>query len=239
MIIAGPCLYVDKNDEEMVWQTARALSEIPEVTHFRCKLWGGGTRVDRYCEGIGIDGFNMLEDINNSLFPVGTEVQSLAHIGHATMRGLDFIWIGARNSQNYDLLQHLNFWDGMVLIKRSPAMTIDEVIGLYDICKKIYQIRDVYIIERGINTFDRLESSRWSPDLKGVIRIKNERRDIFSRLVVDCSHSVGDRRWIHDTYTAFKSIGVEHFMFECTHDGVSRTDQNHMLNTDELREIIK
>ena len=243
MIFAGNCLYIDDtgmnsgNDTEDILKTAESLKGV--ATHFRVKLWGGGTRVDKYFSGVGYCGLNALEKINDEIMPVGTECQITGHI-HMSLDSCDYIWVGARNAQNYGLLEEIASCidNEMVLIKRGSDMTIDDTIGLYDICKKIYKIKELYIVERGISTFDRLPTSRWSPDLKGVIRIKHERPDIFKNLVVDCSHSVGDSNWIHDTYRAFKAIGIQHFMFECTHDGKSRTDKNHMLSTAQLKEIL-
>ena len=169
--------------------------------------------------------------------PSGTEIHVPQQIG--LCKGLDYIWIGARNSSNYSLLSHLKWFDGMVLIKRNPGMTIDELIGIYDICIKQYGLKSVYLIERGINTFDRIPVSRWTPDLKGVIRIKDERPDIFERLIVDVSHSLGQKQWIDDTYKAFKVIGVNHFMFECTMSGKSKTDSGQMLSVAELKKILE
>ena len=241
MIFAGNCLYVDESDSDSVYDTAQSLLDFALETNietlFRCKLFGGGTSPNKYQAGIGSKGIRTLREINEFI-PTGTEVHNLNHIGHAILSGLDYIWVGARNCQNYSLLEDLKAFEGMILIKRSPGMTIDELIGLYDICKDIHKLNDVYMVERGINTFDRLDWSRWSPDLKGVIRLKHQRPEIFERLVVDCSHSVGEKLFIDDTYKAFKAIGVEHFMFECTIDGKSKTDSNHMLSVDELKEIL-
>jgi hypothetical protein len=44
---------------------------------------------------------------------------------------------------------------------------------------------------------------------------------------------------VGDVYRAFKAVGVDHFMFECTIDGKSVTDQAHMLSVSELAEILK
>ncbi len=234
MIIAGNCSYCTKADEELILKTAELL--IGTANKFRCKLWLGGTRPDRWQAGIGVKGIKTLEFINNNLMPCGTEIQTYEQL--ELCKNLDYIWIGCRNSQNYGLLQQLINFKGDVFIKRGFGMTIDEVIGLYDIMKNIVK-KECYIIERGINTFDRLEASRWSPDLKGVIRIKDERPDIFNRLVVDCSHSVGNKNWVGDTHRAFKVVGIKHFMFECTATGKSKTDSKQMLSVKELKEILK
>ena len=129
-------------------------------------------------------------------------------------------------------------YKGEVFLKRGFGMTVDETIGIYDIMKKRHN-KDCYIIDRGINTFDRLDDSRWSPDLKGAIRLKKERPDIFERLVIDCSHSTGRKELIADVYKAFKAIGVKHFHFECTSDGKSRTDKRHMISVKKLKKILE
>ena len=238
MIIAGNCLMVDDKDVEITYETAKELKERGLADYFRCKLWGGGTTPNKYFKGIGIEGIAHLEKINKEIMPVGTEVQIPEHIEICT--NLPFIWIGARNCQNYALLEKTKVYiRGEVFIKRGCGITIDEFIGLFDIMSLIIG-GDIYIIERGINTFDRLPDSRWSPDLKGVIRIKHERPDIFNRLVVDCSHSVGRKSYIEDTYKAFKAIGVKHFMFECSSEPArSRTDTKQILSVCELERILK
>ncbi|MCP4649743.1 MAG: hypothetical protein GY853_06640 [PVC group bacterium] len=235
MIIAGNCLCTDENNITDVYRTAELLGIIPKVTHFRCKIWGGGTTPDRYKSGIGYAGVEMLQEINDSILPTGTEFQSTSQMLKACK--LDFLWIGARNSQNYDLLEFGSYYQNDLFIKRGTGMTIDEVIGLYDIMLKMHD-KEVYIIDRGINTFDRKLDSRWSPDIKGSIRLQTERPDIFDNLVIDCSHSVGKKQYIANTYKAFKSIGIKHFMFECTWDGKSETDSQQMLSVSELNRII-
>lgn len=235
MIFAGPCSYIDSSDEDDILKTANALRG--HVDYFRVKIYLGGTRPDKYFEGIGYAGISLLNFIDKNILPVGVEIQTEGQAAEC-MDKLSFLWVGARNSQNYGLLRSLSCYQKPLMLKRGPGITIDETIGLYDIMKTIHR-KEIYIIERGINTFDRLDDSRWSPDLKGAIRIKNERDDIFKRLIIDCSHSVGRKEYVQDTYKAFKAIGCEHFMFECTYSGKSRTDSRHMLSTDELLNIIR
>ena len=164
-----------------------------------------------------------------------TEVQCNKHISKCC--NLPAIWIGARNSQNYKLLEQASDFKGELFIKRGFGMTTIETIGLFDIMKTINK-KSVYIIDRGINTFDRQALSRWMPDIRCAIQLKYERPDIFDRLVIDCSHSVGNKYYIADTYRAFKAIGVKHFMFECSATGFTRTDQAQNLTVDELKGIL-
>jgi 3-deoxy-7-phosphoheptulonate synthase len=233
MIIAGNCLYINEKYKKDVIKTAKKLKGVADM--FRVKLFGGGTTPEKYAYGVGFKGAQTLKEIQKFI-PVSTEVHT--PLQSKCLDWMDSVWIGARNSHNYTLLKEVAKFPNDVYIKRGAGMTIDEVIGVYDIMNKIYN-KKIYIIERGINTFDRLEYSRWSPDLKGVIRLKYQRPDIFKRLIVDCSHSVFVKYWIEDTYKAFKSIGVEHFMFECSYDGESPTDSQLMLSVKELKRILR
>ena len=164
MIIAGPCLFVDDYDAKEIYDTSLALRGVVDM--FRCKLWGGGTLPIRYFPGVGARGLPLLETINQFL-PAGTEVQTPEHVD--LCGGLDFLWIGARNSQNYALLEAVAKFKGSIFIKRGFGMTINETMGLFDIMKAVHS-REVYIVERGVTIFDRLDNSRWSPDLEGVLR---------------------------------------------------------------------
>lgn len=231
MIIAGPCLF-NFGDFEMINKTAAKLDGIADV--FRVKIWGGGTRVDKWYPGIGEHGIRGLlaiqEDHN---FPVITEVQVPNHIYLCDK--FYGIWIGARNSNNYGLLQELEGYRGKVFIKRSPGSTIDETINLYYLIKEKFNILP-YIIERGINNLDR-NYGRWSPDLKLAYVLKGREPVIFENLVIDCSHSAGKKEFIEDIYNAFKAIGINHFMFE-VFEGKSKTDVDQILTVSELEAII-
>lgn len=234
MLILGPCLYSSKDEESEIIKTAEELADFAD--YFRCKIFGGGTTLSKYNYGVGLDGLSLLNKINGSIMPTGTEVHTPEQL-QSISTWVSFTWIGARNCQNYSIIESIKDIDKDILFKRGPGMTIDETANLYDIYKSFAK-KNVYVIERGVNTLDRQSDSRWSPDLKGVIRIKLERPDIFDRLIIDCSHSVGKKEFIADTYRAFHAIGCRNFMFECTYSGKSKTDQGHMLSVDELKDII-
>ncbi len=236
MLIAGPCLFTDISEKQDIIDTAKSLVDVVDI--FRCKVYGGGTSPEKYMMPHDESRLEVLAKINKDIMPVATECHLPDQAIKCQNIGIKNIWIGARNSANYSLLEQIAPFKGDVFIKRGTGMTIDEVIGLFDIMCDINN-KTPYIIERGINTFDRLPDSRWSADLKGVIRIKHERKDIFDKLIVDVSHCNGRHEYIADTYNAFHSIGVKHFMFECTLSGKSKTDQRQMISVEKLKEIIK
>lgn len=233
MVIAGNCSFVEEDDVTEILETAHHLRNIADF--FRCKLWLGGTTPDKYFPGIKSKGLPILEHIDK-VTPTMTEVQSEKHIH--LCKHLSGIWIGARNSQNYKLLEQASEFKGDLFIKRGFGMTAEETKGLFDIMKDINN-KEVYIIDRGINTFDRQPGARWMPDIRTAIQIKQERPDIFKNYVIDCSHSTGNKKYIEDTYLAFKAIGIKHFMFECSYSGFTRTDKDQNLTVDELKRILK
>lgn len=230
MIIAGPCLFTDMSESGMIHDTAHMLKKIG-VEWFRCKLWGGGTTPEKYFPGVGDDGLKLMKRISE-IMPVCTEVQTPEHTRYCAPV-MDMVWVGARNSSNYALRKSARESGIPFAIKRAANMPVELVYGMFDIEKPHY------IIERGIDNIFARPESRFMPDLKGVMQIKNERPDIFDKLIVDCSHSVFRKDMVADTYRAFKSIGIKHFMFECTLDGSSKTDQSHMLSVKELTEILE
>lgn len=238
MIIAGNCLYYDENDTDNVISTAWECQH-NGFDYFRCKIYGGGPNVQKYAPGIGDGGIGVLADIDKNILPTLTEIRTIEQFNKLIpYTHISGVWIGARSAQNYDLVKYCceNIGDKVLMIKRHFGMTIDETIGLYDLC--VGWGKEIYIIERGIVTFDRKDVSRWSPDLKGCLFLKYDRQDIFKRLVVDCSHSVFDSRMVGDVHDAFKAIGVQNFMFECTHDGESMTDKAHMITVEKVKEIV-
>lgn len=234
MVIAGDCLMIDEGDTSTILDCAYAL--VGHADFYRCKIYGGGPNIEKYKPGIRDGGIWVLEHINNSMLPALTEVRTIEQFDKVIDK-ISGVWIGARNCQNYDLLEHVSKTNKVVMVKRGAGNTIDEILGIHDLMLKLFN-KQIYIIERGINTFDRGEVSRWSPDIKGAMRIKHYRPDVWPYYVVDCSHSVFDKNFVADTYMAFRAIGCENFMFECTIDGKSETDQAHMLSVNELKNII-
>jgi len=239
MVIAGHCSYLDKEDEQEIYETAQALSEIRVVNEidirFRAKVFCGGTHKDRFFPGIGIDGIPLLDKINKFI-PTGTEIQIPAHVNQSI--NLSYVWIGCRNSQNYALLQYLKYFPRDIFIKRHPGMSNKEFIDLHDLVSYLLNRDDIHMIERGISTIDRTDGVRWSIAMNSLLEIRHDRPDIWERLVVDISHSAGRKEYIGDLYSMCQSIGVNHYMIEVTKSGESRTDGKQMLSIAEFKDMI-
>lgn len=242
---AGPCLLNDTPEEiENFYKTAEEISKISKNIRYRCKMWGGGTTPEKYIDGIGDFGLNLLHSarVINGL-NVGTEIKDCGQVSdnqEKLGRFTDYVWIAARASQNYELLSNLSWyikelgWKE-VLIKRHPGMTIDEVIGLHDICDKIYGFKPI-MVERGINTFCRTNERRWMPDFQGMLRLKQERPDIA--VVFDPSHACGQADDIFPMVKAANELGVDGFMLEVYNNKeLTQTDKSQAIDTKEFEKI--
>jgi 3-deoxy-D-arabino-heptulosonate 7-phosphate (DAHP) synthase len=235
MIIAGPCLLNNNQSEiENTIETARQLYAIDPEIRFRCKLWGGGTMPDRYKPGIGHAELFKWIGAEMPRLECGTEVQTIEQAAECQDL-VNFMWIGARNSQNYGLLSEFKPFCKGIFIKRGPGMTIDEMIGIHDICRDIHSYTPT-MIERGINTFCRTPEDRYTADFDGMIRVMHERPDI--NLMFDPSHCCGRKEYIFPLVKAACAIGVKNFMLEVyANPTLTQTDKAQALSVAEFKII--
>jgi 3-deoxy-7-phosphoheptulonate synthase len=241
MIIAGPCLLNDNQAEiDNCIETAMQLYAIDPAIMFRCKLFGGGTTPERYKPGIEFKGIEVFKKLWSELkgINLGTEIQTLQHL-YLGLEALDFFWIGARNCQNYGLLSELGAYinNRIALIKRGAAITIDELIGIHDICRDIHGYKPI-MIERGINTFCRTPDKRWTVDYDGMMRLLRERPDIG--LMLDPSHASGSKEYIFPMVKAACAIGVKNFMLEVyANPELTQTDKAQAISIEEFKPIYE
>lgn len=239
MIVAGPCLLNEVPKEvDNFYATAQALHEIDKDIVFRCKVIGGGTRPDRWLPGCRR--FEYFQDCPEGM-RTATEVHTIEQAIEADTNGVDVLWVGARNAQNYTLLQQLadfsskKAWRKPLIVKRHPGMGISETWGLYDLYKANGS-PEVFICERGINTFNRTEEIRWMPDFQFMAQTLEQRKDI--QLMLDLSHCSFDKGLLFRYARAARAMGVMHYMVEAYADPTAtQSDKAHALNMDEFRRL--
>lgn len=251
-IYAGPCLVNDNQNEITdVWKTAEKLKEIDPEIGLRFKIWGGGTNPTKYLPGIGAEkGLKLLYELKNAGYKVGTEIRDLDQLKTANqyfknfseytgIKGkLDFIWIAARSSSNYHLIDNLTLFHQEIIIKRRMDMVVDEIWSIHDMIKHVTRENNnpVSICDRGIIDFTRTSENRWSPDFKGMLRTLTERKDIT--LIFDPAHCLGKKEWIFPMVKSAVALGVSNFMFEVMNDpSLSQTDKAQILSIEEFKEI--
>jgi 3-deoxy-7-phosphoheptulonate synthase len=122
------------------------------------------------------------------------------------------IQIGARNMQNYALLEVAGKLGKPVLLKRGLSSSLDELLMAADYILK-EGMDKVMLCERGIRTFET--ATRFTLDLSAVPWLKLH---THLPVIVDPSHASGDRRLVEPLGRAAAAVGADGIIVEVHHD---------------------
>jgi len=182
LVIAGPCSVESRTQ---LMETALAIKEAG------AQMLRGGAykpRTSPYSfQGLGEEGLELLAEARELTgLPVVTEVTS-HDLVPLVAKYADVLQIGARNMQNFALLNAAGASQHPVLLKRGNSATIDELLMSAEYVLSHGNGR-VILCERGIRTFET--STRNTTDINAVPVLKS-----LTHLPVflDPSHSTG--RW--------------------------------------------
>ncbi len=192
-VIAGPCA-VESRDQ--IFDIAGRLKELG-IKFLRAGAYK--PRSSPYVfQGLKEKGLEYLSDVKKELgINIVTEVLNQSTID-AVAEVADIIQLGARNMQNYALLEEVGRTQKPILLKRGMSATIEELLlsAEYIVSQQNY---NVILCERGIRTFET--ATRNTLDLNAVPVIKkNSHLPIF----VDPSHGIG----IWDKVPAMAMAGI-------------------------------
>ncbi|HEX2574463.1 MAG TPA: 3-deoxy-7-phosphoheptulonate synthase [Polyangia bacterium] len=202
-VIAGPCA-VEGRDQLM--GTAQAVRE--GGAHF---LRGGAfkPRTSPYSfQGLKEEGLKLLAEARAATgMPIVTEVMDTQTV-ELVAEYADMLQIGARNMQNFSLLEAVGQVRKPVMLKRGLSATIQEFLmsAEYIIKGGNYQ---VVLCERGIRTFETM--TRNTLDLGSIPLIK---RLTHLPVIVDPSHGTGDWRLVPALARAAVAVGADGLMVE-------------------------
>jgi chorismate mutase / prephenate dehydratase len=197
VIMAGPC---SVESAEMIEKTARYVRE-----HGAHILRGGvfKPRTGPYAfQGLGLEGLDMLAAAGKAAgMPIVTEVMSPEQVRPVAEKS-DMLQIGARNMQNFALLNAVGKVDRPVLLKRGMSSTIEEWLAAaeYILAQGNGQ---VVLCERGIRTFE--SATRNTLDLSAVVVLR-ERTHL--PIIVDPSHGTGRRAYVAPMAWAARACGA-------------------------------
>ena len=179
-VMAGPC---SVENEKQLLTTAHA------VRHAGATILRGGAfkpRTSPYeFQGLGLKGLKMLDKARRETgLGIITELLSEDHV-EMVAEYTDIIQIGARNSQNFQLLIAAARTGKPVLLKRGLSMRIEEwlLAGEYVLSNNN---PNLMFCERGIRTFETY--TRNTLDLSTIPIIKKESH---SPIVIDPSQGAG------------------------------------------------
>jgi 3-deoxy-7-phosphoheptulonate synthase len=206
-LIAGPCTVESR---EQTLEVARA------VAAGGASMLRGGAFKPRTSpfafKGLGAEGLEILAEARAATgLPVVTELLDPSH-AELIAEHADVVQIGARNMQNYALLEVAGKLGKPTLIKRGLSSSLDELLQAAD-----YVLKEgneaVILCERGIRTFET--ATRFTLDLGAVPWLK-----LHSHLpvIVDPSHAAGDRRLVEPLSRAAAAVGADGIIVEVHQD---------------------
>jgi 3-deoxy-7-phosphoheptulonate synthase len=206
-LIAGPCTVESREQTLEVAQAVAAAGA--------SMLRGGAfkPRTSPFAfSGLGVEGLEILSEARAQTgLPVVTELLSGFH-AEAIAEHADVVQIGARNMQNYALLEVAGKLGKPVLLKRGLSSSLDELLMAADYVLKEGN-PNVILCERGIRTFET--ATRFTLDLGAIPWLK-----IHTHLpvIVDPSHASGDRRLVEPLSRAAAAVGADGIIVEVHQD---------------------
>ncbi len=202
-VIAGPC---SVETEDQILTTARAVKKAGATA-----LRGGAfkPRTSPYSfQGLKEEGLKLLAAARDATgLAVVTEVVATEDVD-LVARYADVLQIGARNMQNYRLLEAVGGTDRPVLLKRGPSATIDELLLAAEYVLNAGN-PNVMLCERGIRTFE--SHTRFTLPLATVVYLHAK---THLPVVVDPSHGTGHTYLVPQMAVASVAAGADGLIME-------------------------
>ncbi len=206
-LIAGPCSVESREQLTFVAE---------EVKQAGASFLRGGAfkpRTSPYdFQGLGQEGLDYLLDAKRATgLPIVTELMDVRSL--PLFEEVDVIQVGARNTQNYDLLKELGKMNKPILLKRGLAGTIKELLMSAEYIMASGN-EQVILCERGIRTYESTYT-RNTLDLSAVPVLKEL---THLPVVVDPSHATGKASMVAPMSLAAAAAGADGLMIEVHND---------------------
>jgi 3-deoxy-7-phosphoheptulonate synthase len=207
VVIAGPCA-VESADQLLAtaWAVAEAGAHMLRGGAFK-------PRTSPYAfRGLGEAGLEILALAREETgLPICTEALTPGDV-EIVAAYADVIQIGARNMQNFALLETAGRSGKPVMVKRGPAATVEEWLLAAEYVLATGN-RNVILCERGIRTFET--ATRNTLDLNAVAVAKHRSH---LPVIVDPSHGTGKWYLVQPLALAGLAAGADGLMIEVHHD---------------------
>jgi len=202
-IMAGPCSI---ENERQVEKT---------INHLKSngvRIMRGGVfkpRSSPYAfRGLGVEGLKMWYELARKAgIKIISEVMQVSQIKEM-YDYVDVFQVGARNTQNFNLLDELGKVDKAVMIKRGISGTIEEL--LYS-AEYVFAAGNekLMLCERGIRTYEK--ASRNTMDLNAIPILKEK---THLPVIADPSHGIGIREYVEPIALAAVMAGADGVIYE-------------------------
>lgn len=229
VVMAGPCA-VESRDQ--ILSTARAVKEAG------AQILRGGAfkpRTSPYSfQGLGEEGLKLLAAAREETkLPIITEVIS-PELVELVCSYADILQVGARNMQNYALLEAVGKVRKPVLLKRGLMSTIEELLLAAEYILSNGNTQ-VLLCERGIRSFEK--ATRNTLDISAVPVIK---KNSHLPVIVDPSHGTGHREFVPAAARAAVAAGADGIIVE-VHPSPENalSDGIQSLSFEEFQDMMK
>ncbi len=228
IVIAGPCS-VESRDQ--IFEAAEVFKEcgghILRAGAFK-------PRTSPYSfRGLGEKGLCLLAEVKSTFgLAIVTEVMAPEQV--PMVAGVaDILQIGARNMQNYNLLEAVGRTDRPVLLKRGMMSTMEELLMSAEYIMSSGN-QQVMLCERGIRTFETY--TRNTLDVSAVPVLKEL---THLPVLVDPSHASGKAAWINPLSRAAVASGADGLLVEMhPHPEVALSDGGQQIAPLAFREMM-
>lgn len=229
VIIAGPC---SVESREQILETAHAVKEAGATA-----LRGGAfkPRTSPFAfQGLGEEGLKLLAEAREATgLPIVTEVME-TELVPMVCEYADVLQIGARNMQNYALLNAVGKSQHPVLLKRGMSSTIEELLMAADYILSHHNSR-VMLCERGIRTFET--ATRNTFDINAIPVLK---QTTHLPILADPSHATGKWEYVEAASLAAVAAGADGIIVEVHHDPeCAVSDGRQTLKPERFAELVK
>lgn len=228
-IIAGPC---SVESRQQIIETAHAVKEAGATA-----LRGGAfkPRTSPFAfQGFGEDGLKMLAEAREQTgLPIVTEIMDPGLV-EMVSEYADVLQIGARNMQNYTLLNAVGPAQKTVLLKRGMSSTIEEMLMAADYILSHHN-PNVILCERGIRTYET--ATRNTFDINAIPVLKH-----LSHLpvIADPSHATGKWEYVEAASLAAVAAGADGLILEVHPDpACAVSDGRQSLKPERFAKLVE
>ncbi|MEM9984159.1 MAG: bifunctional 3-deoxy-7-phosphoheptulonate synthase/chorismate mutase [Bacteroidota bacterium] len=228
-LMAGPCSI---ESEDQVKQT---------LAHLKAqgiRIMRGGVYKPRSSpysfRGLGLEGLKMWHRLAQAEgIKIITEVMQVSQIAEMSDY-VDIFQVGARNTQNFNLLDSLGEIDKPVLLKRGISGTINELLQSAEYIFSGGNER-IMLCERGIRSYEG--AYRNTMDINAIALLKEKSH---LPVIADPSHGIGIRDFVEPVALAALMAGADGVIYE-THPIPEKafSDAQQTLSFDQSAELTR
>jgi 3-deoxy-7-phosphoheptulonate synthase len=227
-VIAGPC---SVENEDQILKAAHGVKAAGATA-----LRGGAfkPRTSPYSfQGLKEEGLKLLVKAREATgLAVVTEVLATEDVGMVAEYA-DVLQIGARNMQNYRLLEAVGRTSRAVLLKRGPSATMEELLLAAEYILDAGN-PNVMLCERGIRTFE--SHTRFTLPLASVAYLQAK---THLPVVIDPSHGTGHTYLVPSMTLAAIAAGCDGLLLEVHHDPAhAASDGYQTLNLAQFADVM-